>query len=250
MLRCEVYLEIGLGGECMAHPPALPGCVTRAAGREAALAALPAAVGEHLAWLRHHGEPAPDLPAVPRFEVVGVSSGYGPFSRGDRAALFPPDRTPLGRDELEVYIRLGGYARADLLALVGDLAAETLDWRRGAKAMSIRQILRHVGNAEQWYVSRLVDPETLPPEWDHDDVLPLDEFLAMERRTATERLRQLTDRELAAVAYPARWTGHPDEPWTARKALRRLLEHELEHTRHVRAVLAARRARAVPSETP
>ncbi len=246
MMRYDVYLEVGPGGECLAHLPALPGCVARAAGREEALAALPTAAREHLAWLRRHGEPAPDFTADPVFEVVGVSSGYGPFSRGDRAALFPPDRAPLGRDELEGYIRLAGYARADLLALVRDLPAETLDWRPGAEAMSIRRILRHVGDAEQWYVSRLVNPETLPPEWDHDDALPLDEFLAMERRTAIDRLRRLTDRELADVVCPARWTSHPDEPWTARKVLRRLLEHELEHTRHVREVLAVRRARPVP----
>ena len=35
-----------------------------------------------------------------------------------------------------------------------------------------------------------------------------------------------------------RWTDHPSEPWTARKALRHLLEHEREHTAHIVEVLA------------
>lgn len=54
-----------------------------------------------------------------------------------------------------------------------------------------------------------------------------------------ERLRQLANEELAVVAYPQCWTQHPDEPWTARKALRRLLEHGREHIRHIEAILAA-----------
>lgn len=41
------------------------------------------------------------------------------------------------------------------------------------------------------------------------------------------------------VFYPTRWTSHPDEPWTARKALRRFLEHEWEHTGQVREILNA-----------
>ena len=63
----------------------------------------------------------------------------------------------------------------------------------------------------------------------------------MERRTAIARLRQLTEAERSQVVYPTAWTRHPDEPWTARKALRRFLEHELEHTAQVREVLAAYR---------
>jgi hypothetical protein len=53
------------------------------------------------------------------------------------------------------------------------------------------------------------------------------------------RLRRLTDAERAAVVVPTAWAHTPGEPWTAHKALRRLLEHEREHTAHIREVLAA-----------
>lgn len=108
-------------------------------------------------------------------------------------------------------------------------------------AFSLRRVLRHIGNAEEWYVSRLVGPETLPAEWEHDENLPLLQFLALERRTVVDRLRRLTDDELSRVVYPSQWTDHPEEPWTARKALRRLIEHEREHTAQVREILVARR---------
>jgi hypothetical protein len=59
----------------------------------------------------------------------------------------------------------------------------------------------------------------------------------MERRTAVERLRQLARTERTKVFYPTRWTDHPEEPWTARKVLRRFLEHELEHTMQAQEIL-------------
>jgi hypothetical protein len=113
-----------------------------------------------------------------------------------------------------------------------------LDWQPDADNMSIRRVLRHVGNAEEWYVSRLVEPEALPAEWATDEAMPTFDFLEMSRRTVAARLRALTDDELAQVSIPTAWTRKPGEAWTARKALRRLLEHEREHIEHIREVLA------------
>lgn len=242
MTRYQVYLEIGSSGECMAHVPNLPGCFTRASNQPEALAAMPNAIRAYQAWLREHGEDVPALTDPVTLQVAETSTGFVPFKRGDRAALFTPDRAPIHRDEMGIYFRRAAYMRADLLSLVRDLSDDALDWKADQESMSIRQILRHIGSAEEWYVSRLVDPENLPPEWEHDDELPIFDFLEMERRTVLDRLLRLTDRELGEVFYPTRWTDHPDEPWTARKALRRLLEHEREHFDHIQGLLIAARA--------
>jgi uncharacterized damage-inducible protein DinB len=106
---------------------------------------------------------------------------------------------PVSRDEMEVYFRRAGYSRIDLLVLVRNLSDEILDWKADQDSMSIREILRHVGNAEEWYVSRLVDPTTLPREWEHDEDLPVFEFLEMERHTVLDRLRRLTDEKIAEL---------------------------------------------------
>jgi len=233
----DIYLELGTAGECMAHVPDLPGCIARANSQKAALAALPDVIRAYHVWLRQHGEDVPQ-PAEPiTLHIVETNTGFVPFWRGSRAALFAPDRVPVSRDEMELYFRRAGYSRDDLLALVHGLSDEMLDWKANETTMSIHEILRHIGNAEEWYVSRLVNPETLPPEWGHDKNLPIFEFLDMERRTAFERLRLLTDRELADVFCPTYYTNHPEELWTARKALRRFLEHEREHIAHIREVL-------------
>jgi predicted RNase H-like HicB family nuclease/uncharacterized damage-inducible protein DinB len=241
MARYEAYVEIADGGLCLIHVPALPGCIARARTRDEAWRQLPQAIRDYHAWLRRHGESAPgDAPI--QIELAAEYGGIGPFDPGDAAALLPPDREPLTPQEMERHFRLMGHARADLLALTQHLPGELLDWQPEPGSFSIRRLLRHVGNAEQWYVSRLVPPDTLPPEWEGDEDLPIFEFLAMERRTAIARLRQLTVDERADVFYPTAWTAHPDEAWTARKALRRALEHEREHSAQVREILAAYRA--------
>jgi uncharacterized damage-inducible protein DinB/predicted RNase H-like HicB family nuclease len=239
MTRYLIYLETGDDGRSMAHVPALPGCIARAASRDEVLRRTPDAIREASAWLRRHGEPAPAAEDPVEIEIAGESSGAGPFDPGNTAALLPPDRAPLTPDEMERAFRLLAHSRADMLALVRGLPDDVLDWQPDSESFTIRRVLRHVGNAEEWYVSRLVAPESLPPEWEHDENLPIFEFLEMERRTAIGRLRHLTDEERTAVSHPTAWTDHPEEPWTARKALRRFLEHEREHTGQVKEILVA-----------
>lgn len=238
-----VYLERREKGPCMAHVPSLPGCYVRARSREEALDALPGAVQDYYAWLRRHGEPAPAEEASVELELAGEVAGTGPFDPGDAAALFPPDYEPVGPEEMEQHFRLMGYSRIDLLALVADLEDEVLDWQPDPMLVSVRRLLRHVGNTEQWYVSRLVDPETLPSEWHRDREMPILAFLEMERRTTVHRLRSLTEAQRAEVVQPQHRTRHPEEAWTARKALRRFLEHEREHTGQIREVLSSYRQR-------
>ncbi len=235
----SVYLEVAPDGLTMAHVSGLPGCIVRAPTREMALQKVPEAICRYQAWLRRHGEPAP--PEAIEIEVAGESTGFGPFASGNAAALFPPDRPPITPQEMERYFRLMEHSRADLLALVGELPDETLDLHPSPHSRSIREILRHIGNAEEWYVSRLLPPERLPPEWESDENMPIFNFLEMERRTALECLRRLGEEERSGLFHPTWWTEHPEEPWTARKVLRRFLEHEAEHRDEIREVLAFQR---------
>jgi predicted RNase H-like HicB family nuclease len=244
LTRYDVYLEVSEDGDSMAHVLQLPGCAASGMSLDEAMANVVAAISDYYDWLGRHGDPVSDGTSAITIELAEVSRGLGPFQRGDKAALFGPDREPLSREELETCLRYAGYSRAELLELTRHLSDDVLDWRpelSGPHAhdmMTIREILRHTGNAEEWFASRLVHPDRLPVQWQDDDQLPIFPFLEMERRTVTALLRELTDEEREAIMYPAWFTDHPDEPWTARKALRRLLEHEREHTRHIREVLA------------
>lgn len=234
-----VYLEIAADGRCLAHVPEWPGCVLSGTSRDRVLRELPQAIRDHQVWLEDHGEPAPPVDEPVTIEIGGESTGYGPFDPGDAAALLPSDQTPVSAEEIEHHIRLMTYSRADLLALVQHLPDSLLDWQPNPESFTLRRMLRHVGNAEEWYISRLFPPEALPPEWEDDERLPLWEFLEMERRTSIAQLRQIDADESSRVLYPTRWTEHPEEAWTARKALRRFLEHERQHAAQARRILAA-----------
>jgi len=238
----QVYLEVEPEVGCMAHIPELPGCFQRAGSQEEALSELPHAIQAYQTWLHKHQEDI-DVDDAVTLELVEVIHGFGPFKRGDSAALFAVDCQPPTPDEMEkIYFRRAAYARDDLLALTRPLPRRIHNWRARAGEMNIAEILRHIGNAEEWYLSRLVPPEELPTEWEFNHQVPVFKFLEMERKTVIDRLRRLDDEELQKVNYPAHWTNHPHEPWTARKVLRRMIEHELEHTEHIRQVLSEWRA--------
>ncbi len=239
----DVYVEVGADGECIAHVLDLPGCISRGYTQQEALDGTPAAIFAYREWLERHGERVEGANGEPiTVSVVQTIEGAAPFRHGDRAALFQPDQIPVQPEDVERYFRLSGYARADLLRAARGLPPAILRWKLNAGAMSIQEILRHVGNSEQWYVSRVVSKDSLTPEWEHGHALPVRAFLRMERSSEQQRLRQMGDRERTEVVFPTTWTTHPDEPWTARKALRRMVEHELEHAEHVHEVLRSWRA--------
>ncbi|MFC2030184.1 type II toxin-antitoxin system HicB family antitoxin [Chloroflexota bacterium] len=251
MSRYSVYLEVGQDGQCFAHVLELPGCIARAKTREASIMDVPGAISAYHAWLRRHGEAAPPDDEPTEFEIEDEEAGFGAFEPDDAAALFPPDRIAVDDQEMARYFRLMEHARSDLLALVEDLTTETLDWEAPylsamglpePRLHTIRGLLRHIGNSEKWYTSRVVPRETLPPGWSADDSVPVLEYLSVVRHSAMKRLWQIDEQERSAVHHPSYWTGHPEEAWTLRKALRRFLEHEFEHTTQIRERLSLYRS--------
>lgn len=223
----------------MAHVLDLAGCCVRATSRDEAIRRLPEAIREYHAWLQAHGAGGGLPDAEIKIEVAEEIHGVGPFDPGDAAGLFIPDRILVTTAEMGDYFRLMAYSRSDLLRLVNNLSDSVLDRQPDIESFSIRHILRHIGNAEEWYVSRLQPPEKLPHEWNGDDQLPIFDFLDMERRTALECLRKLTKEQHSQIFYPTQWTEHPEEPWTLRKVLRRFVEHEREHTAQIDDLLTS-----------
>lgn len=233
----DVYLEVAERDRCMAHVSALPGCFVRDDDRAVTERRLPDAIRWYTGWLAGRGETVENWRNGDEIRIAGIAEGIGPFEHGDAAMLMPHEREQLTDADLEHAIRLAGYNREELLAAINRLDDISLDRKPAPDEMSIREILRHIGNVEQWYLSRIVEPESLPPEWQDDERLPIFEFLNMERRTVIKQFRSLSPTARCDVFYPSRWTDHPDEPWTARKALRRLLEHEREHLMQIQESL-------------
>ncbi len=238
-MRYTVYLESYSDGRSMAHILDLPGCSAIGHTREEAQANLRAAAQGYHLWLNSHGDftAHPDEPV--ELEMVEVVEGVAPLTPGDAAAVFRPEREPLDDATLARGLRLMAYSRSDLTTAVNALSEADLDRPADAEWSSLRRLLEHVANSEEWYISRL-GAEDHPYHLAMNARFETAEVrvrLVAVREMAVRRLAVLTPAERSAVFTRAVYTDHPDEEWTARKVLRRFVEHEREHLAQITALL-------------
>ena len=134
------------------------------------------------------------------------------------------------------------YSRADLLELVQGLDEETLDWQPPGEPRTIRNCLQHIAYVEPWYLSRL--EIELPKDY------PADVFGLLEytRKIVVDCLSDFPKEKMAGVFRPVNDPSPVCNLWTARKVLRRLVDHERLHTRYIERVLAMHNARPICQE--
>ena len=197
----------------------------------------------HSIWLQRHGEISPSIlehSVIVTEEIPGIE-GLG--ESGGEVALFKFDRRRVTGQMMEASIRFMGHNRQDLLRLVGDLTPQQLTFVPQGKERDITGILRHVCNAEEFYITRLGHDADSRYERNAGmteeavDQLPLFQRLEIVRRACVATLRALVPQRGARVFTRKEYTTHPEEQWTAHKVMRRFLEHEREHYCNIREYL-------------
>jgi len=231
-MKISVCLEVGVGGTG-AFVPDCPGCWVFGRSPERALEKVRIAIAEWFRWFKAHGEPVPDVGKfdVEVAEVLRVT--YNPVEAGKPEPLFWSEVLPVDDKDIARTIRLMEYSRSDLLRSVSGLSDEVLDWQPPKEPRTIRNCLRHIGIVEWWYITRLdVDlPEDFP-----QDVFQL---LDHTRKVVINCLRTLPQEKRGGVYQPKK---HVDPEaticnlWTARKVLRRLVDHERLHARYIERI--------------
>jgi predicted RNase H-like HicB family nuclease len=212
-----VTLERGADGSYLAWVNELPGCAVRGASKEDVLARLPGAIREFLSWT---GSDAAETLTVK--VVAEVQSTIE--ADEDTEVLVRDDEAPLGADDWAQVESWLGRSRAELTALLSRLSDDQLAATREGAERTIREELEHVAFVELMYAMWTFELRTQGG---------LLEFLAWTRRLMLERMRQLAALEAHQVTS-ADWAGAPrPEPWTPRKAARRLVWHELLHLRAI-----------------
>ena len=215
MTKYLVYIErvgdpLSPGG-LVAHVPALPGASARGETIELAAERLEAAIEDYLRLLREAGEQVPRVKDGIDLEFEQVDT-----------TTYPTDYDALRPNEMEMLFRWLALSRQELMNLVQELPQETLEWKPADEASSIQELLYHVAEADLWYTDRLKRwPEAVISR------------LAAARGVALERMRALSEADLTGI------TVYDGQKWTPRKILRRMLEHEREHTQQVKDLLAA-----------
>jgi predicted RNase H-like HicB family nuclease/uncharacterized damage-inducible protein DinB len=232
-VRFDLYLESGpQHRKTWVSVPGLPGCWTVGPTTEKAIENARTAIRERVAFLRGHGETVPDpepIELVVAEHVIERSLlGYGQHS-------FAADLDPISPDEAARLLRWADWSREELVAAA---RAQTLMLaeRPASGGRSAAAILSHVAGAEWSYVSstlgRLAGGSAAVAAIERAGEDPW-AALAAERQSLMVRLHGMTPEELSRVVV--RGDGKPAR--TARRMLRRLLEHEWEHALELRARL-------------
>ena len=246
----DVYLDVSRkSSRVMAHVLDPPGLGIRFEDRQAFEAGVSRALYEHLQWLASHRflKAPPVSPEAVAWRLAEEQPIEGDFESGDDVGFYAPDAVPLTCDDIERYLLIARRSREELVALVRSLPPEAMEWRYDERSRTIRQILRHVANAEFWYITRLIeDPDRagMPAELAALDQRmdrspdPVERLLTV--REGLESFFRSTPLDLLnRIVTPTWFCDVRTERWTGRKALRRTIEHEREHIRSIRRTLAS-----------
>lgn len=202
----------------------LPGCHARGGSLDEVRDILPVVIAEHLTWLMGHGV-ATDTSEPVAIEIVEEVVSQSEF-------CFQHDSLPLSRDQLEDGIRRCEFAREDLVRLVEPLTDPVLDWRPPASAVRIDEIFPDVRS-----IREMVDHATNSAGFFVRNVLPTGEGRYNWEETL-EVLRGLDENARNQVhRRPNPRTGAESE-WSARKVVRRVIDHQRFHTKEVEQRLA------------
>ena len=224
MTKYALYLESGpRQRKTMVHVLDLLGCIAQGPTTETALENTPEAIRAYLRFLHRHGEavePSDKFSITVATHVMeGSWLGYG-----DPPSGFAPDFKPLSASDLEIYQRRLTWLRADLLTSIRHLPRKRLI-AKPAAGRSIYEIVDHVASSECVYLRYLVGKvdglsDALRAVTSPDD-LP----------SALTRLWQISSARLESLTAAERRQSvkHGQVTWTARRAFRRLLEHDWEH---------------------
>jgi len=226
MPEYALYLESGpRRRKTMVHVLDLLGCIAQGPTTEAALEATPQAIRAYLGFLHWHGEmvePGDDFSTVVAAHVTEGSW----IGNGDPMPGFAPDFQPLDVEDLAVYLRHLDWLRIDLLRSVdgltpGQMLAEPEDGSR-----SICHIMEHMAESQGNYLRMTVGkvdglPEALRAVQAGPETIPA--ALTHQWRIIIDRLEGMSEIERNQPVQ------HGQLTWTARRGLRRLLEHPWEH---------------------
>lgn len=224
MTLYKLYLESGpRRKKTMVHVLEQLGCISNGPTTEIALERTPGAIHRFLRFLHHHGDSV-DLDAGIKIDIVEhVTEGIW-LGNGDPSIVFEPDLNPIDSDELNSLIDRLEWMRLDMFELVSDLDEDELE-EKPEKGRQIRMILEHILESEYQYMYAFGRPEGLPGSGSivKKREGTLLEWMAYVRSIEIERLRSLNWEERSKPFVHWKYTR------SARKVMRRMLEHQWEH---------------------
>jgi hypothetical protein len=243
MNTLDIAIENGGTGVWYGRIIELLGTHARSATRNGILSELRNELTYHLRWLRKHGE-FPDILETQNLNIREEITGIGELGEsGGEVALFDFDHQAVDEGLVSIAIKYMRYNRQELLSQCSNLNEEQMELVPSGKGRNISEILQHICNAEEFYVSRLgeeaerIYEHNLGMRVSEANALPIWTRLADVRTACVRTLEALLPQSKSMVFQRREYTEYPEEKWTAYKVLRRFLEHEREHIYNIREYL-------------
>ena len=215
MTEPRIYATEGQPGYWLATIPAVLGCNASGTTREQAIANVRRAFRAYVELLDARGVTVEHWKGLDpeRFEVAD-NPPEGP--------LFPEDKRPLEEHDLRDFLHLFEVQQAALIALVDRLSVEDMERKPDADTWSVREALEHMMTTQAALLSRL-------EQWPTDPFNTLQAIhrIVFQRFTVMEPAETMTTKTIRG------------RPWTVRRVMRRILEHEWEHYGHVKEIIDA-----------
>jgi len=226
MTEYRMYLESGpRQRKTQVHVLDLLGCIAQGATTGVALEATPHTIRTYLRFIHSHGEHVDPEGVFSTTIVEHIMQGYW-LGNGDPTPGFSFDFQPLEIDDLELYITHLTWIQNSTIELIEGLSSELLVIETRGNSRSIYHILEHVAGAHKEYLRMLVGRVDAVSEALHaiqPDPEALPEALGTLWQISRLRLQALSEAE-RQQSVP-----HGQVTWTARRCLRRMLEHSWEH---------------------
>jgi len=208
----------------MVHVLELLGCIANGPTTEQALGKTPKAISDFLRFLHQYGgevDPDEDF----QTEIADhVTEGVW-LGKGDPSIVFQPDLQQLTNLDTEKYIQRLEWMHADMLEFIIQLSDEQMNAKPQSSGRPIQEILEHILESEYAYMYAFGRIEGLPASGSivTKRETNLLDWIGYVRSKEYERLRSLNQEERSQPFIHWKYTR------TARKVMRRMLEHQWEH---------------------
>lgn len=228
MPEYHLYLESGPRHlTTMVHVLDLLGCVANGPTMEQATDATPDAIRSYLATIARYGEPVdPSAGFTTSIAAHVVERGF--IGQGDPPSGFEHDFQPLSPAELEAHIARVGRLGAAFRDAIRDWPEDL--WAEPESGRPAQRIVEHVAAAHCAYLRYTVGAvEGLRDEMRAIERTPTGAFPHLDRiwELTAAALRSMSEEQRGIVSL------HGKTRWTARRGIRRMLEHCFEHLREL-----------------
>ena len=228
----RIGIDKGFENKIVAYALDYPGCFANGMDEAEALLKLPQALLNYEVWIKDHTEDCwvnfteMDLRVTDVMDSFVINEESHPELAGIEVnAFFEDDLKLVTEIEVVRALLVFTWQREELYGGISTLSQDVLEKQYPDQRWNILGILKHIANAENWYLSRLgysnLRKDQLPEQ-------PLARLEIMQEAVSTSFHQFPLDTRVLNI---------DGETWSCRKILRRTLWHQRDHIEHIKQLV-------------